>query len=318
MANAFKKGSAVDVFSATINADGYSRDHLGTVITPKSTQALLHPYGVAFDGDTMFVSSQDTNVVSGYAISGKKTPSAKTLAVAAYLKKLNPKGDYYDGTFVASATPVPIGKKKPTTPPAVAPQDGGLSMSGFDAQTAEQESHTVDAADAAKPATQQSRHSVRGIAFQGKRLYVADEAANRVGIYGHKNGTFHGWISTTNDTTAKPNAMQSPVGIAVSPSGSVYIGSPGNEAIFAYDPQTQALTLVISSASSSSSAHLPSAAEALKDLSGLSFAPDGTLIFGSRKQQQLYQLDLTTGELSTFGAQLKDAPECVLVVELST
>jgi hypothetical protein len=318
VANAYKKGSAVDVFSATINPDGYSRDYLTTVITPKSTQALLHPYGVAFDGDNMFVSSQDTNVVSGYAISGKKTPTAKTLSVAAYLRKLNPKGDFYDGEFVASATPVPIGKKKPTTPPAVDPKDGGLSMTGFDPQTVEQESHTADAADAAKPAKQQARHSVRGIAFQGKRLYVADEAADRVGVYGHKNGTFHGWLSTTNDTGANPNAMKSPVGIAVSPSGVVYIGSPGNEAIFAYDPQTQELTLVISSASSSSTAHLPSAAEALKDLSGLSFTPDGTLIFGSRKQQQLYQLDVTTGALSTFGEQLKDAPECVLVVELSS
>ncbi len=318
VANAYKKGSSVDVFSATINADGFSRDYLGTLITPKSTDALLHPYGVAFDGDNLFVSSQDTNVVSSYAISGKKMPKAKTQPVAPYLMKLNKKGGYYDGTFVASAEPVPIRKKKPVTPPAVDPNDGGLSMEGFDPQTVEQEPHAADASDAALPATQQARHSVRGIAFAGKRLYVADQAKDRVGIYGHKNGTFHGWIDATADTSANPNTMDKPVGIAVHPTnGTVYVGSPKNEAIFAYNPSTGVLSLVISSATSSTMGDLPSAADALKDLSGLSCTPDGsTLIFGSRKQMQLYRLNLSTNELAPFGAQLKDAPECVLVVSL--
>ncbi|HEV2641893.1 MAG TPA: hypothetical protein VGT98_04275, partial [Candidatus Elarobacter sp.] len=182
VANANKKGSAVDVFSATINADGFSRDVLGTLITPATTAALLHPYGLAFDGDNLFVSSQDTNVVSGYAISGKKMPKAKKLAVAPYLEKLHPKGDYYGATFVASADPVKVGKK---TPPAVDPDKGGLSASGFVAKTAATEDDPPEAADEAKPAAQQARHSVRGIAVAGKRLYVADQAKDRVGIYGH-------------------------------------------------------------------------------------------------------------------------------------
>jgi len=299
VANAYKKGSAIDVYSATINSDGYSRDYLGTLITPKSTKALLHPYGVAFDGKNLFVSSQDTNVVSSYAVSGKKMPSAKTQPVAPYLEKLHQKGAYYGGTFVASAQPVKIGKK---TPPAVDPNDGGLSMIGFDPQTVEQEPHALDAADEALSAKKQARHSVRGIAFAGKRLYVADQAKDRVGSYGHKSGTFHGWIDATADTSANPNTLDKPVGLAVNPTnGLIYIGSPKNEAIFAYDPKSKALSLVISAA-------------ALKDLSGLSLTPDGTLIFGSRAQMQLYQLDPSTGALSNFGAQLKDAPECVLVV----
>src|ERR1700689_5051986 len=41
VANAYKKGSAVDVFSATVNEDGYGRNYLGTLITPKSSKALL-------------------------------------------------------------------------------------------------------------------------------------------------------------------------------------------------------------------------------------------------------------------------------------
>jgi hypothetical protein len=308
VADAYKKGSAVDVFSATINADGYSRDFIDTLITPKSSKALLHPYGVAFDDDDLFVSSQDTNVVSGYAISGKKNPSAKSLPVAAYLEKLHPKGDYYGGTFVASAQPVTVGKK---TPPAVDPNDGGLSAEGFDAATAAQTHGTPPDvpgdADAA-PAKTQTRHSVRGIVFAGKRLYVADQAADRVGIYGHRNGTFHGWISVTQDASAKPDALDKPVGLALSRrDGRIYIGSPKNEAIFAYDPSAQKLQLVVSSASSG-------AGDALKDLSGLSFTPDGTLLFGSRSQQQLYSCDTSSGAVTPFGAKLDDVPECVLVV----
>jgi DNA-binding beta-propeller fold protein YncE len=314
VANAYKKGSAVDVFSATINDDGYSRDYLGTLITPKSSKALLHPYGVTFDGKTLFVSSQDTNVVSSYAISGssKKMPEAKNAAVAPYLEKLDPKGDFYSATFVASAQPVKVGKK---TPPAVAGKDGGLSMEGFDAATVATESHAADAADEALSAKKQSRHSVRGIVVAGKRLYVADEAKDRIGVYGHKSGKFHGWVSATKDTSAQPNVLDKPVGVAVSPTtGVVYVGSPGNEAIFAYDPKTQELSLVISSTTSSVTGDLPSAAEALKDLSGLAFTPDGMLIFGSRTQMQLYALDPSTSTLSVFGPQLGDAPECVLVV----
>ncbi len=307
VADAYKKGSAVDVFSATINADGFSRDFLATLITPASSKALLHPYGLAFDGDNLFVSSQDTNVVSGYAISGKKKPSAKSLPPAAYLEKLHPKGDYYGGTFVASAQPVPVGKK---TPPAVDPKDGGLSMSGFDPATAATDDKPPEAADEAKPAKKQARHSVRGIVFAGKRLYVADQAADRVGIYGHKNGTFHGWISVTDNTNANPDALDKPVGLALSPTdGRIYIGSPKNEAIFAYDPSSKKLELVVSSAS-------PGAAGALEDLSGLSFTPDGTLLFGSRSQQQLYSCDVSTGAVSPLGAKLGDAPECLLVVSV--
>jgi len=184
-------------------------------------------------------------------------------------------------------------------------------MEGFDPQTVAAESHAADAADEALSAKKQARHSVRGIAFDRKRLYVADQAANRVGVYGHKSGKFHGWVSATTDAGAEPNALDKPVGIAVSPtSGIVYVGSPGNEAIFAYDPKTEELSLVIGS----TTGDLPSAAEALDDLSGLSFTPDGTLIFGSRKQMQLYALDLSSGVLSTFGSELPDAPECVLAV----
>jgi DNA-binding beta-propeller fold protein YncE len=305
VANAYKKASAVDVFSATINADGFSRDVLGTLVTPATSRALLHPYGLAFDGDNLFVSSQDTNVVSAYALSGKKMPSATKLPVASYLAKLNPKGEYYGGTFVASADPVKVRKQ---TPPAVDPDKGGLSAIGFVAKSAATDDDPPEAADEALPAKKQARHSVRGIAFAGKRLYVADQAKDRVGIYGHKNGTFHGWIDAAADASSNPNALDKPVGIAVSPSdGRVYIGSPKNDAIFAYDPTSEKLELVVSSAT-------PGASDALNDLSGLAFTPDGTLLFGSRAQQQLYTFDPSANSVAPLGAKLPDAPECVLVV----
>jgi len=299
VANAYKKGSSVEAFSATIGSDGFSREHLATLITPQTSKAMLHPYGLAFDGDNLFVSSQDTNVVSGYEISGKKTPAAENLPVAPYLRKLHPKGDYYAATFVASSQPVPIGKK---TPPAVDWKDGGLSLSGFDPATAATDDKPPEAPDEAQPAQKQARHSVRGVAVAGKRLYVADQAADRVGIYGHRNGTFHGWIGE--------GVLSAPVGLAVSPSnGRVYIGSPKNESIYAYDPSTAALDLVVSNASAKHGG-------ALKDLSGLAFAPDGKLLFGSRSNQQIYALNVSDGTIAEFGAKLDDAPECLLVVHM--
>ncbi|HEY0382007.1 MAG TPA: hypothetical protein VGC72_07390 [Candidatus Elarobacter sp.] len=305
VANAYKKASAVDVFSATVNPDGFSRDFLGTLMTPATSRALLHPYGLAFDGDNLFVSSQDTNVVSGYVLSGKKMPSAKKLPVASYLAKLHPKGEYYGGTFVASADPVKVRKQ---TPPAVDPDQGGLSALGFVAKTAATDDDPPEASDEALPAKKQARHSVRGIAFAGKRLYVADQAKDRVGSYGHKSGTFHGWIDAAADTSANPNALDKPVGIAVSPTdGRVYVGSPKNDAIFAYDPASEKLELVVSGATNGAS-------DALKDLSGLAFTPDGTLLFGSRAQQQLYTFDASSNTVAPFGAKLRDSPECVLVI----
>ncbi|MBV8642422.1 MAG: hypothetical protein JO225_00710 [Candidatus Eremiobacteraeota bacterium] len=319
VANAEKTNTAVYVFSATINPDGFSRDLLGALITPTTSKALLHPYGVAFDEGNLFVSSQDTNVVSGYAISGGSgMPSAKKLPIAEYLEKLYPKGDYYGGTFVASAQPVKVGKKDP---PAVEPSDGGLSMTGFEddattaalgtAQAAPPPDIAVeqpDAAAAVEAAKEKARHSVRGIVFAGKRLYVADQAKDRVGIYGHKKGTFHGWVDTVTVPSPGPSTLDKPVGLALSPAdGRVYIGSPKNKAIFAFDPREQEMTLVVSSASAG-------VGDALDDLSGLSFGPDGTLYFGSRSNQQVYTLDVASGAVAAFGAKLDDAPECVLVV----
>ncbi len=131
---------------------------------------------------------------------------------------------------------------------------------------------------------------------------------DRVGSYGHKKGTFHGWIGKTDDASASPGALDKPVAIAVSPAdGRVYIGSPKNEAIFAYDPATKQLELVVSSAT-------PGAGDALNDLSGIAFTPDGTLLFGSRAQQQLSTFYASSGTVAQLGAKLPDAPECILAV----
>ena len=149
---------------------------------------------------------------------------------------------------------------------------------------------------------------MRGIAFAGNGCTSPTKRRTASGIYGHKSGTFHGWIDMTADARAKPDALDKPVGIAVSPAdGRIYIGSPKNDAIFAYDPKSKQLALVVSSSSSG-------AGDALKDLSGLAFTPDGTLLFGSRAQQQLYSCDASSGAVTPFGTKLDDMPECVLVV----
>jgi hypothetical protein len=49
-------------------------------------------------------------------------------------------------------------------------------------------------------------------------------------------------------------------------------------------------------------------------VSGIAFTPDGTLVFGSRAQQQLYTFAASSNTVARFGAKLQDSPECVLVV----
>jgi hypothetical protein len=289
VAVANKSASAIQVFSAAIGSDGFSRAFLGTAVTPQTSTALAHPYAVAFDpaGD-LYASSQDTNVVCGYAVATAGFP-ATPLAVASYLTTTFPSGGtFYDGTCVASAQPVTAGGE---TPPAVPVAQGGLTMTGFTTAPA-------SAADAAKAP---ARHSVRGILFAGGALYVADEAGARVGIYDAATGAYRSALTTTTDGKS---TLSTPVGLAYdAASGHVFIGDPGNDAIFSYHPTSQKFELELDK---------KSGGDGLKKISGLAFAPDGTLFFASREGKAIYRRD-KGGTVTPFVRGLSDTPECLLI-----
>jgi sugar lactone lactonase YvrE len=156
----------------------------------------------------------------------------------------------------------------------------------------------ASASGAAKPP---ARHSVRGILFAGGALYVADEGGARVAIYDSATGAFQSALTTTTDGTW---TLSTPVGLAYdAASGHVYVGDPGNDAIFSYHPKSQKFELELDA---------KSGGHGLKKVSGLAFAPDGTLFFASRDAQAIYQRD-KNGVVKPFVSGLSDAPECLLI-----
>lgn len=298
LAVANKSVSQVLLFSATVNGDG-TRDLVATVVTPATSPGISHPYGLTFDGPgQLFVSSQDTNCVTGFTIGTQSPPQAQPLAVATYLSQNFPKnganGAFYAGEYVASVVPIVV---QGDTPPAVPADQGGLSEQGLAAALP-----VPGSPAAAAQAANTKKHSVRGVHATPVALYVVDEAANRVGIYDLSTGAFQGAIATTGGT-GKQDALDDPVGLAYDPAkGHLFIGSARNACIFAYHEGSKTLHLV---------AHDDTQ---LAKVSGLAWTPAGTLLAGSRQQNAIVSVDVSSGAISSFVDGLKDAPECLLVV----
>jgi DNA-binding beta-propeller fold protein YncE len=270
VANANKNASSIDVFGP-VNKDGITRDVLVIgLITESSSSAFRHPFQLAFSGSTLYVSNQDTNVVAAYAISGSgESTSAAPSATSSYLTSLFP-GPFYEGTWVASAEPI---ERNGITPCAIPPDRGGLSTG--------------------------SRHSVRGLAIVGPQLFVSDEPGGRVAIYDLASGAYQASLTGVESTT-----IVNPVALAVDPqSGTIAIGSTGNDVIFGYDPATNALSVLFEAGS-----------EGISELSGLAWTPDGTLLFASRAKRRIYALDPKSGKASKFTKKFDDSPECLLIV----
>jgi hypothetical protein len=257
---------------------------------PLQSPALLHPYGLAFDPQTtsLYQSSQDTNVVSGYSLGyAGATVTATALPTSSALAAI-PNGTFYEGQYVTSSVPLAVNPGitlLPQTAGGLGYTDGG------------------------------SAHSVRGIAVAGTTLYVVDEAAALVGTYDLRSGAFTGWI-TTNGTSLTP--MSAPVGIVADSGGNVYIGDSGNDTIYKWSsaggPAPTALSVF-------------AAGNELKKISGLAVLPDGSLIFGSREPvtagdahggngTQTYSIYRIGhhGGIDPWATGFTDTPECLLCV----
>ncbi|HTW84022.1 MAG TPA: hypothetical protein VMD91_08160 [Candidatus Sulfotelmatobacter sp.] len=296
LAVAYESVSEVLLFSATVNKDG-TRDLLATLVTPATSSGIAHPYGLAFDGSlVLFVSSQDTNCVTAFAVGTGTT--ATPAPIAAYLTtnfpSTGPTNVFYPGQWVASVVPIAVGGN---TPPAVPAAQGGLAEVGL-VSPLPPPSAALAAAGAKKP----TKHSVRGVLTTPNALYAVDEAANRVCMYELGSGAFTGAITGTGGT-GKHDVLDDPVGLAYEPAaGVVYIGSAGNACIFAYTESSQGTTCVAHDDTN------------LAKVSGLAFTPDGTLLAGSRAQSAICTIDLYSGKITPFLTGLEDQPECLLVV----
>ena len=84
-------------FASTVIADTLSKKgHFET--------AIAHPFGLAFDNETCYVSNQDTNVVASVTLTNSgQTGSLGSGCQSSYLTSLFPSPDVFlDGTYVAS------------------------------------------------------------------------------------------------------------------------------------------------------------------------------------------------------------------------
>jgi hypothetical protein len=169
---------------------------------------LVHPFDIAFDpdGESWFVSCQDTNLVLGpLPISPPGTAPARS----EFLATTYPNGSFPQGTFVGSSV-VTLPQAPSDETQAVDPPPG-LAVE----------------LDGGKPS-----HSVRGLAHDGTFLYVADEAANQVKAYAASGQLALVW-------PVWPGQLTSPVHLLYD-DGVLYIGNSGadDESVLRLDLST--------------------------------------------------------------------------------
>jgi hypothetical protein len=277
VAQSHKEASAILQFSGTLASGSHTRKFLKEFAAPAASGGLLHPYHPAFGPDgNLYVSSQDTNVVSsfygplgqGHDRPGQATP------VSSFL----PKGTYYAGTF-APARSAEVGIP-PNTPVPV--DQGGLTFATAGG----------------------TRHSVRGIAFDSVgNLYVADEGNDRVAVFG-PGGNFLGAIAQS-----KSHSLDKPVALCFdAATNTLYIGSPGNQRLFTYDA-----SLV---GRGDLTANMLISDSKLDKLSGIAVDPDGNIHTGNRKDNAIYQWSPNgdTFPHKTFAGPFGDSPERIIAV----
>jgi hypothetical protein len=253
------------------------------VASPALLDSTNHPFDVAFNPETgdWFVSNQDTNVAAGPF---PPEPVAPPFPLAPYLKQTYPSATFWNGTFVASAKPV-----GPTHDPPIqlvpTPQ-------GLDAEL--------------KPA----RHSVRGVAHDGRLLYVADEQADAVKAYDSC-----GRLAWAFPQDAELDIISEPVHLLLA-EGGLLIGSSGTGSVVYVHPAGGAPDAVV--------VRRVLATE-IDSLSGLAVDAAHTLYVASRKARQVYSVpDATSLEgdgLPTpqpWSKKLNDEPEFIVVAPEAT
>ena len=197
--NSYRKYSQILVYHADENGDYSFKDIFASMDTINS---ILHPYDLTFDTQgNCYVSSQDTNVVTGLRQANDPLPAASYLQ-----QQYPPPAQFLAGTIVASSIGALPNVPSPTPPDVPTPQ--GLAVSFTDDKNTE------------------VGNSIRGVLFYEDFLYVADEVANAINIYDGKTRELYGQIAGNN--------LLSPVQLLVNQS-TLYIASSDNDSVVSYD-----------------------------------------------------------------------------------
>jgi hypothetical protein len=278
VSQAYKGNSAILQFAASAGSGSYTRAFLASYATPSASSGLLHPYQPAFGPDgNLYVSSQDTNVVTGF-FGPASSQAGKAMVNSSFLQRQYPSGTFNPGTLVPAWT---ADSKAPKFTPVPVKQ-GGLTFT------------TVGS----------SSHSVRGLAFDDAgHLFVADEGNDRVAVFDATSGSYLGAI-----TASKNHSVQEPVAVWFDPAaGLLYISSPGNQRIFTYPVANVA-------SGNFQASSLMQDSKRLDKVSGITVDPAGNLYTCSRKTNDIYQWSANGTLLGTFAKGFSDSPEQIVPV----
>lgn len=267
--------------------------YAGPAAQPQPGPGLLHPFDFDFDsGGDCYVSNQDTDVVLRLGSDGKPAPWAPAL---------QGKGTFWPGTFVASADPdLPRGG------------DGGQSSAAISPPAGLEDWPPCQDGGCPKLS-----NSVRGVAWTNDVLYVADEVAAVVKMYG-SDGTF---LGQSNCIGTSASAATAPKGgpvhlLVVEENGAQALLVTNGENVFSavLDPAHPAALDLESIASID-----------VPKVAGLALAPGGVLYAASRiqdtpvgkKQKQARIFKYTNFPAapkldSAFVVGVDDVPEFVL------
>jgi hypothetical protein len=255
--SAAKDKSAILRYTASMD-ENHKHRFCDAVNCDKWCPSLIHPFDLAFIPPgtqpvkpAWFVSNQDTNVVVG-PLQG--APSPPTPPVPKYLQTAYPGVMFCPGTFVASAvTPTPADCGQSKAVPIPQGLDGVFSN---------------------------SRHSVRGLAHDGKRLYVADEWGNKIKGY-DRDGKL-AWMFPADDKTT----VVRPVHLLLDATYRfLYIGSSGEG--------TKAANGAIVRVNLQGEPDPVKVVSGVLQLSGMAIAHDGTLYYASRGDMCIYRAPKT-------------------------
>jgi hypothetical protein len=154
VANSHKSDTKILRYMCTVPSGPFV--YADTYATPDTTPGLMHPYQPVFDEEgNLFVTSQDTYVVTKFDAKDSAAPSSPWLA------ENFPGIDFYEGTWAPGAEP----SEGPSPPDTVKSSDGGLK---------------APRGIATAPSL--------------NRFYVADNTDNSVKSYSLSKGTFHGKV----------------------------------------------------------------------------------------------------------------------------
>ena len=197
--NAYKKLSQLLQYQQ--NASGsYQPVGDGILASNASINSIYHPYDLTIDENgTIYLSSQDTNVVT------RMNEEGQAESTASYLSDTYPNGNFMAGTFIASAIgDLPAVTEQGLTPPENVSSPQGLSVSQ-------------------DPTTGRVLNSVRDVLTYEGYLYVSDEVNNSVNCYSLQTGELEGYIAR--------GKMEAPVQLLVY-DGKLYIGA--GKSVFKY------------------------------------------------------------------------------------